>query len=130
VSHAAGIAHFDLCFPDNPLQFCGFASRHEVTLPSHSRNTGMVYSSRMTCRHFRYQVPRECADELRDADPEPCPVCDALPHRKALAAKVAVPLVADRVSPPQVEKPSWVTRLLGKRDEIIPALPTHARASA
>ncbi len=36
-----------------------------------------------TCRHFRHYVPREFADELRDADPEPCPVCDAMPHRKA-----------------------------------------------
>jgi len=29
-------------------------------------------------------VPREDADELRDADPENCPVCDALPHRRNL----------------------------------------------
>jgi hypothetical protein len=34
-----------------------------------------------TCRHYRYCVPRELADELRDADPEPCHVCDAMPHR-------------------------------------------------
>jgi len=42
-----------------------------------------------TCRHFRNQVPREIADELRDADPEPCPVCDALPHRRAWTAQSA-----------------------------------------
>jgi len=36
-----------------------------------------------TCRHFRNCVPREIADELRNADPEPCPVCDAMPHRQA-----------------------------------------------
>src|SRR6187402_2415947 len=35
-----------------------------------------------TCRHFRNQVPREIADELRDYDPEPCHVCDAMPHRR------------------------------------------------
>ena len=35
-----------------------------------------------TCRHFRYQLPRELADELRDADPIPCEVCDSMPHRK------------------------------------------------
>jgi hypothetical protein len=34
-----------------------------------------------TCRHFRNYVPREIADELRDNDPEPCLVCDAMPHR-------------------------------------------------
>ena len=35
-----------------------------------------------TCRHFRNLVPREIADELRDADSEPCRVCDTLPHRR------------------------------------------------
>lgn len=92
----------------------------------------VVYSSRMTCRHFRYQVPRECADELRDADPEPCPVCDALPHRKALAAKMQV--VAEetvaRVSPPEVAQPGWMARLLGKREATLPVLPTPVRAAA
>jgi hypothetical protein len=38
-----------------------------------------------TCRHFRYQVPREVADELRDADPGPCEICDSMPHRKLMA---------------------------------------------
>ena len=41
-----------------------------------------------TCRHFRYQVPRAEADELRDSDPNPCPVCDALPHRQQLFVAV------------------------------------------
>lgn len=36
-----------------------------------------------TCRHFRYHVPRAIADELCDADPEPCPICDAMPHRRS-----------------------------------------------
>lgn len=36
----------------------------------------------MTCKHLRNMLPREDADELRDADPEPCPVCDRLPHRQ------------------------------------------------
>lgn len=35
-----------------------------------------------TCKHFRFLIPREDADELRDADPEPCPVCDEMPHRR------------------------------------------------
>jgi len=35
-----------------------------------------------TCRHFRNQVPRELADELRDNDPEPCYLCDTMPHRR------------------------------------------------
>jgi hypothetical protein len=39
-----------------------------------------------TCRHFRYQLPRELADELRDADPLPCEVCDAMPHRKLIVS--------------------------------------------
>jgi hypothetical protein len=36
-----------------------------------------------TCRHFRNWIPREDADELRDADPEPCELCDRLQHRSA-----------------------------------------------
>src|SRR5829696_2015727 len=35
-----------------------------------------------TCRHFRNQVPREIADELRDNDSEPCYLCDSTPHRR------------------------------------------------
>jgi len=42
-----------------------------------------------TCRHFRNQVPREIADELRDNDPEPCYVCDTMPHRRNGIASVA-----------------------------------------
>ena len=38
-----------------------------------------------TCRHFRFRLPREVADELRDADSLGCEVCDALPHRRRLA---------------------------------------------
>lgn len=37
-----------------------------------------------TCRHLRFLLPREDADELRDADPAPCEICDALPHRRRL----------------------------------------------
>ena len=84
----------------------------------------------MTCRHFRYEVPREYADELRDADPEPCPVCDALPHRKAVAASATVPVVVERVCLPRNGKPGWFARLLGKREEIIPTLPAPVRAAA
>jgi hypothetical protein len=29
-----------------------------------------------TCRHFRYRIPSEDADELRADDPEPCEICD------------------------------------------------------
>ena len=92
---------------------------------------GVFYLNRMTCRHFRYQVPREYADELRDADPEPCPVCDVLPHRKALAAKrkIAAAEVVTQVGPQRVVQPGWLARLLGKREEILPVLPTPVRAS-
>ena len=45
-----------------------------------------------TCRHFRNQVPREIADELRDNDPEPCHVCDAMPHRRNRPIAVAEPI--------------------------------------
>jgi len=84
----------------------------------------------MTCRHFRYEVPRECADELRDADPEPCPVCDVLPHRKAPAArKTGALAVVEHDCPLQVVRPSWFARLLGKREEIIPTLPAPVRAA-
>lgn len=30
----------------------------------------------MTCRHYRFQVPRVDADEFRAADAGPCPLCD------------------------------------------------------
>ena len=42
-----------------------------------------------TCRHFRFRLPREDADELRDADPLPCDLCDSLPHRRARRAEAA-----------------------------------------
>lgn len=89
----------------------------------------MFYCPRMTCRHFRYQVPRECADELRDADPEPCPVCDILPHRKALAVKMAVKRVVEPVSEIAMT-PSWTARLFGRREEIISALTDPVRTAA
>lgn len=43
----------------------------------------------MTCKHFRFLLPRDDADELRDADPEPCPLCDAQPHRRRLTRSKA-----------------------------------------
>jgi hypothetical protein len=36
-----------------------------------------------SCRHFRNVIPREEADELREADPQPCAICDSLMHRSA-----------------------------------------------
>ena len=85
---------------------------------------------RMTCRHFRYEVPREYADELRDADPEPCPVCDALPHRKALAAKkVATSTAVEQVEAQLVPARNWFAHLLGRREEILPVIHTRARLS-
>ena len=42
-----------------------------------------------SCRHFRFRLPREVADELRDADPSACEVCDAMPHRRGLASSLA-----------------------------------------
>jgi hypothetical protein len=35
-----------------------------------------------TCRHFRYRLPHEVADELRDSDPLPCEICDSWPSEK------------------------------------------------
>ena len=29
-----------------------------------------------SCKHFRYLVPSEEADELRQGDDEPCAICD------------------------------------------------------
>src|SRR4029077_8937080 len=108
-----------------------FSSRGEVTPASPVRNVGMFYCLRMTCRHFRYQVPRECADELRDADPEPCPVCDVLPHRKALAAtKVVAPAVVEHIDSQPIEASGWLARWFGKREGILPVMPTPARLSA
>ncbi len=86
----------------------------------------------MTCRHFRYQVPRECADELRDADPEPCPVCDALPHRKALAKASAI-MLDQHDHGVGVAKSGWLVQLFGeKREEVSPtaSLPVPVRAAA
>jgi hypothetical protein len=34
------------------------------------------------CKHFRYEIPHELSDELRNADPLPCDVCDVLQHRR------------------------------------------------
>jgi len=90
----------------------------------------MFHFLRMTCRHFRYQVPREYADELRDADPETCPVCDVLPHRQTMVASAgATAVVACAYSSPAV-KPGWWGRLLGKRVEINSTLPAPVRAPA
>jgi hypothetical protein len=69
-----------------------------------------------TCRHFRYELPHELADELRSADAEPCPVCDAMPRRSVLPedafqsakARVAVPTSAFRM---RVET-GWLTAFL------------------
>ena len=36
-----------------------------------------------TCCHFRNMIPREDADELRAADPEPCEICDNLRYPSA-----------------------------------------------
>jgi len=86
----------------------------------------------MTCRHFRYQVPRECADELRDADPEPCSVCDALPHRKAMAKAVAN-IPGQRVSAQVVVESGWRVRLFGDRCEeamVGASLPTPVQVAA
>ena len=42
-----------------------------------------------TCRHFRFRLPREVADELRDADPSACEICDAMPYRRGLVSSLA-----------------------------------------
>ena len=86
----------------------------------------------MTCRHFRYQVPRECADELRDADPEPCPVCDALPHRKTAASALAA-TPTQRFNAQRIAKSGWLVQLFGaKRKGAVPeaGLPVQVRAAA
>ena len=31
-----------------------------------------------TCKHFRFEIPREDADLLREQDKEPCEICDRL----------------------------------------------------
>ena len=31
-----------------------------------------------TCKHFRFTVPKEDADLLREQDNEPCEICDRL----------------------------------------------------
>lgn len=87
----------------------------------------------MTCRHFRYQVPREYADELRDADPEPCPVCDALPHRKAMAAGVAITTPVVPALARGRTKSGWLARWFGASVEGVVTgtrFTTPARASA
>ncbi len=38
-----------------------------------------------TCRHFRFKVPQQLADELRLADPEPCEVCDPIMRRRGIS---------------------------------------------
>jgi hypothetical protein len=34
--------------------------------------------TRKSCKHFRYLIPNEDANELRKTDKEPCEVCDNL----------------------------------------------------
>ena len=34
-----------------------------------------------TCRHYRFRIPTEDADALREADCEPCELCDSLPRK-------------------------------------------------
>lgn len=69
-----------------------------------------------TCRHFRNQVPQEYADELREADPEPCPLCDALPHRQNFYHETVQPVEirsAVKISSPRpTVEAGWATGLL------------------
>jgi hypothetical protein len=73
-----------------------------------------------TCRHFRYQVPQDVADELRNADPEPCEICDALPRRRYSNQRPAVstPVAAQAKTPSPVTSNAavmphgWPARLL------------------
>src|SRR5688572_22947179 len=118
------------CRANNTLHQRDLSSRGEVTTTSPVRNIGVFYCLRMTCRHFRYQVPREYADELRDADPEPCPVCDVLPHREARATKKAVVPAYEQIEAQPVGASNWFTRWLGKREEILPVIRAPARFSA
>lgn len=39
-------------------------------------NNFCTYCFMKTCKHYRNQIPKEDADELRLADSEPCEVCD------------------------------------------------------
>jgi hypothetical protein len=87
----------------------------------------------MTCRHFRHQIPREEADELRDADPEPCEVCDRLPHRQWRVLEVSIPACKAGVGQAQSPATGWLSRLLDeKAAAVLPARhdSTPATASA
>jgi len=65
----------------------------------------------MTCRHYRFQIPREDADELRAADPEPCLVCDSLPRRN-FQTIVWSPRTTAKASRPNHRKlPYWLLNL-------------------
>ena len=62
-------------------------------------------------------MPREEADELRDADSEPCPVCDVLPHRQKQVHQMTQKQMPPALVVPQ--KPfsqgtdrNWFARLL------------------
>ncbi len=73
--------------PQNPIPHerdCRAASAQMLALVATTEASSLKASTetQITCRHFRFRVPRGDADELRDADPQPCPVCDVLPHRK------------------------------------------------
>jgi len=61
-------------------------------------------------------LPRELADELREADPEPCPVCDAMPHRKRLvvgSTPIQQPRAVTAVSSPRAPvQAGWLAGLL------------------
>jgi hypothetical protein len=75
----------------------------------------------MTCRHYRFQLPHEDADELRAADPEPCAVCDNLPRRQ-IQTVIWSPRVASRTSSPEYGKiQGWLLSLFQHS-------PAHAKA--
>jgi len=67
-----------------------------------------------TCRHFRFQVPREVADELRDADPGPCPVCDTLPHRRQRTGIPCPQLQLSANAVPTPVRNNWFRQLLAR----------------
>ena len=80
-----------------------------------------------SCRHFRFRLPREIADELRDADPNVCEICDALPHRRGLASSPAKVISTSVLAENRDVLGSMTVSLAAGVDESAPS-PTHQSA--
>ena len=68
-----------------------------------------------TCRHYRFRIPTADADALREADREPCEVCDNLPRRTQSLSLDWDPRTVNDTRSPSLANTS---RVLGRMHQI------------